>query len=86
MASISKAANGTRTIQLVCPDGKRRSIRLGKATAKAAEGIRTRVEAIDACNRLGTTPDPSILEWIASLDNRMHGRLAAVGLVQPRAA
>ena len=39
MASISKEPNGRRTIQFVGPDGKRRSIRLGKVSQKTAEAV-----------------------------------------------
>ena len=46
MASITRQPNGRRTIQFVGPDGKRRSIRLGKVTQRTAEGIRVKVEAL----------------------------------------
>ena len=34
MASITRESNGRRTIQFVCGDGKRRSIRLGKVSQR----------------------------------------------------
>ncbi len=85
MASVSKSANGLRTVQFIQSDRKRQSIRLGRVSAKVADAIRSKVEALDAANRLGQTPDPSVTEWVASIDDRMHGRLAKVGLVKPRA-
>ena len=45
MASITNQPDGRRIIQFSAPDGKRRhSIRLGKVSRKAAEGVRTKVE------------------------------------------
>ncbi len=85
MASVSKSANGLRTVQFVGSDRKRRSVRLGRVTAKMADSIRTRIELLDACNRTGQVPAPELLEWIAKIDDRFHARLAAVGVVASRA-
>jgi hypothetical protein len=44
VASITREANGRRLIQFVAGDGKRKSIRLGKATERIAEEIKVKVE------------------------------------------
>jgi hypothetical protein len=44
MASISRDPNGNRTVQFVGTDKKRRSVRLGKASQKAAEHVQRIVE------------------------------------------
>ncbi|QDT54658.1 site-specific tyrosine recombinase XerC [Caulifigura coniformis] len=85
MASVSKQPNGGRVVQFVGSDRKRRSVRLGRVSSKMADSIRTRIELLDACNRTGQVPAPELLEWLAKLDDRFHGRLAAVGLVAHRA-
>jgi hypothetical protein len=46
MASISNDKNGNRSIQFIAPDRKRRTIRLGQVTKKAADTIKVNVEAI----------------------------------------
>ncbi len=79
MASIIDDPNGLKRILFVDGNGKRRAIRLGHATMKQAEGYKLRVERLS----LGE-PDEQTLEWADSLDDRMHGRLAAVGLVKSR--
>ena len=53
MASISKDKNGNRTIQFVAGDRKRRTIRLGKVTAKTAEGIKSGQAVHELAGKLG---------------------------------
>ena len=60
MASISREANGRRTIQFVAPDGKRRSIRLGKVSQRTAESFRERVEQLQVRRVLDACPNA---EW-----------------------
>jgi integrase len=86
MASISTSANGTRTVQFVGQDGKRRSIRLGRVPLKTAEEVRRRVEYVLAANFNGTAPDGATLKWLASIGDGLYARLAAVGLVKEREA
>ena len=40
MASIGKDPNGYRRILFVAPDGKRKTIRLGRVSQKTAEGVK----------------------------------------------
>ena len=85
MASITSAPNGRKRIQLVCTDGVRRGIRLGRATMRQAESVKFRVEqlALAATGATGVV-DNDTIQWLAGLDDTMYARLAAVGLVEPR--
>src|SRR5262245_28245421 len=81
MASIVKRPNGHRWIQFVDPDGRRQTVRLGKATAKAAAEVCRRVESLLASRMTGTPMERDVAAWIADLDVKLRRRLAAVGLV-----
>lgn len=48
MASIAHDKNGCRRILFVAPDGKRKTVRLGKASQRMAEGVKYRVEQLSA--------------------------------------
>ncbi len=84
MASISRQPNGRRTIQFIAPDGKRRSIRLGKVTQRIAETVKLRVELLVAAKLAGHAVDDETARWVAGLDEAMTEKLAAVGLVPKR--
>ena len=57
MASISKQPGGRRTIQFMSPDGKRRSIRLGRISQKQAEAVNRHVEKLVAAKLSGHAVD-----------------------------
>ena len=84
MASISRQPNGRRTVQFMAPDGKRRSIRLGKVTQRIAETVKLRVELLVAAKLTGHAIDDETARWLAGLDKTMTDKLAAVGLVPRR--
>ena len=84
MASLSSDHTGNRTIQLMCPDGKRRSIRLGKTTKKLAEAIRLKVEGIHAARVSKMLLDSETAAWVAGICDDLAQKLAAVGLIVER--
>jgi integrase len=84
MASISRDANGRRTIQFVGADGKRRSIRLGKVSQKTAEQVQSKVEKLNAAILSGFAPDDDTARWLAEIGDTLAAKLAAVGLIQAR--
>jgi len=86
MASITKEANGRRTVQFVAPDGKRKSIRLGKTAQRNAEKVKLHVEMIVAATIAGHAVDDETARWLAGLEQPMHDKLAAVGLATKRQA
>jgi integrase len=83
MASISKQANGRKTIQFVGADGKRRSIRLGKVSQRTAEAIKVKVEALVGASTTGHV-DAETTRWISALNQQLVDRLARVGLIEER--
>jgi integrase len=86
MASINRESNGRRTIQFVGPDGKRRSIRLGKVSQSMAERFRVKVEALARAVALGQLPDEEVSRWVTERDQVIADKLAAVGLIPKREA
>lgn len=86
MASISSGKDGRRTVQFVGGDGKRRSIRLGKVPMKNAQEVQRRVEFLVGALATNSAPDLDTAKWLAAIDDDVHGKLAAVGLVEPRAS
>ena len=84
MASITRQKNGRKTIQFVGADGRRRSVRLGKATMRTAEAVKVRVEHLVAASISGHSLDAETLRWLAGLDSQLYDRLVAVGLVARR--
>ena len=86
MASVSRDTNGTKRVLFTDGDGERRSVRLGKASAKAAESFRLRVEALLSAKELHQSPDAELSAWLRDLPERMYARLVRVGLTDPRAS
>src|SRR5687768_15912931 len=84
MASVVDDPNGRKRILFIGADGKRRAIRLGKATAKQADAFKVKVEQLVSASILGHSPDDETSRWVAGLNDVTHGRLAAVGLVKGR--
>lgn len=84
MASIYTESNGRKAIQFAGSDGKRRTIRLGSVSMRQAEAVKSRVEDLAHAALTGGAPRPETSAWLGGLDDVMHRRLAAVGLVKPR--
>ncbi len=81
MASIAKDKNGNRRILFVAPDGRRPTIRLGKVSQRAAEGVKYRVEQLLECLLLNRPMEADLAQWVAQLEPWLARRLAAVGLI-----
>src|SRR5437763_16075526 len=84
MASIIKRPNGHRWIQFTNGDNKRQTIRLGKATAKYAQDVSTKVEALTAAAIAKLSWDGETAKWVADIGDALHNKLVAVGLVPKR--
>lgn len=84
MASVINRPGGHRWIQFVDPDSKRQTIRLGKMPKKAAETVCSRVEELLAVKMAGATIDRDLAGWLASIDDTLRSKLAAVGLCEAR--
>jgi len=86
MASVSTAANGRRVIQFVAGDGLRKSVRLGKISKRAADSVRVYVEDLVNASITKTPCASDTARWLSEIDDVLHARLAAVGLVTARAS
>ena len=84
MASITKQSNGRKTVQVKCPDGKRRSLRLGKVSSKVAGEVKTNVERIVAAKTTGQALDLHTARWLADISDELHERVVKIGLAEPR--
>ena len=84
MASISKNTNGQRRIQFYDGNGKRRSIGIGSISERNAVRIRDKVEQLVEQTVTGTPLSSEVSRWVAGLDDRMHAKLAKVGLTDNR--
>jgi integrase len=84
MASISTDPNGSRRIQFVRGDGKRTSLILGKVPLQHVRKVKHHVEALVAAKRAAVAYDSDTATWVRKLDDDLHKKLVAVGLIEPR--
>jgi hypothetical protein len=84
MASIARDRNGLKRVLFFNPYGDRKTIRLGKASMHDARTVVTQVEWLVSAKMNGTTPEPATLQWLSSISDDLHSKLAKQGLVQPR--
>ena len=85
MASISDLPGGRRKIQFTDLAGKRQTVYLGKVTHRHAEGWKLRIEQLVIAKRMQQQPEDDVSKWLSKLSDAMHAKLAAVGLIPPRA-
>ena len=84
MASIGKDTGGKKRILFVSPDGKRKTIYLGKCSLRDAETCKIRVENLLSAVIQGKEPSRDDAQWLDRISSIMHDRLAKVGLVEPK--
>ena len=83
MASIGNDSGGLKRILFVGKDGKRRTIRLGKASMKTAETVKVKVESLVTASFAGSIDDETA-RWLAERGEAFYDKLAAVGLAPQR--
>ena len=86
MASIGReGAKGERK-RITYRDGagKQQTLRLGKCSERAAQSALDGFERVLEAHRIGSTIHPDGVRWLESIDDRLHARVAALGLVEPR--
>jgi hypothetical protein len=83
MASIANDPNGKRRILFVAPDKKRKTIRLGKVSQRAAETVRMRVEQLLEANLTNSPLRADTTRWLDDVEPVMADKLARVGLIEP---
>jgi len=84
MASITTRKNGSRFITFHSGSGTPKHITLGKVPKRYAESLKVRIEDLASASLHGHAPSDDTTRWLANLDDRMHAKLAAVGLVHER--
>jgi integrase len=84
MASTSSDAGGRKRILFYDLDGRRRTLRLGKTSKRAADAFRVRLERVLEARTLNQPLDRETASWVADLPDGMHNRLATFGLVTAR--
>lgn len=84
MASVTRESNGRKTIQFTDGDGKRKSVRLGKAPIKLADEIKTKIELLNVAKITSQPVDVETAKWMSSIDNTLADRLSNVGLIPRR--
>jgi len=84
MASITTRKNGSRFISFVNAAGEPRHITLGKVPKRYAEALKVKVEDLASAALHGHAPTDDTTRWLASIDDRLYEKLAAVGLAPER--
>ena len=84
MASLNREPNGHYTVQLVCADTKRRSIRLGAVNKKTANEVKLKVESLHALKVSNLPMDAETATWVANVGDELAEKLAAAGLIPKR--
>ena len=83
MASVSNDGGAKRRILFTDGTGERRVIRL-QCTAKQAATVAAHIEHLLSANQTRAAAPAETSAWLAELDDPMHAKLAAAGLVKPR--
>src|SRR5262245_426531 len=81
MASISRDKNGYRRILFVAPDGRRRTIRLGKVSQWTAERIKGRVHKLLEALYYKLPVEGELAQWVMDQELPLQKKLARVGLI-----
>lgn len=86
MASLTPGKNGNRRIQFKGPDGKRKTLYLGKLPKRDCEVVKSHVEYLLIATTSGRSISPETANWLTRISDDLHKRLVGVGLVEPRDA
>jgi integrase len=84
MASLNREPTGSWRIQFDSPDGRRRTIRLGKLTRRTAEQVKVHIERLLESKRTGVPVDPATIQWLGTIDESLQRRLERAGLIETR--
>ena len=86
MANLLKRSGGYKAVQYKHPEGRRRTVAVGKLTVRQANAVATKIESLAASVASGAPLDMETAGWLGGIGDDLHGRLAEQGLVQPRSA
>ena len=73
-----------KTIQFVAPNGKRKSIRLGKVAIRAAEAVKLKVEHLVSALTTKHALDAETSLWLAGISDDLREKLTRAGLISQR--
>jgi integrase len=84
MATVSTDINGNRRIQFSGLDRKRRTLYMGKLSARAADDLKRLVEDILESAACGLEMSPTMAKRLDDLSDEVFAKLVHAGLVNPR--
>lgn len=88
MASIGREGERGERKRIIFRDaaGRQKTLRLGECSERAALSALAGFERVLEAHRLGSNIHPDGVRWLESVDDRMHARVARLGLCEPRKA
>jgi integrase len=88
MASIGYEGANRERKRLIYRDaaGRQKTLRLGVCSERAAQSALSGFERVLEADRMGSSIHPDGVRWLESIDDRLHARVARLGLCEPRKA
>jgi integrase len=86
MASAPRYKDGRVRILFVDRHEERRCVYLGRVPRTVEKTVRYHVESLASANRSCSAIPDATASWLGEIDDKLHAKLAAVGLVAPREA
>ena len=84
MAGLSQDKNGSIRITFRDAGGTQKSLRFGKCSERIARLALSSIEHLLEAKRHDAAPHHDAVRWLERIDDRIHSRIAALGLTQPR--
>lgn len=69
---MAKSEAKARVIQVVCPDGVRRSISIGRVDEAASATAEKWIRSVAGALRHGEPADPRASRWLATVPDKVH--------------
>lgn len=85
MASLETDKSGNKTIRVLCADGRRKRIPLGKIALKLARTIRTQINELESHRAAAVALPVALARWTNEISDDLHAQIVETGLLQPRA-
>jgi integrase len=84
MTSITTRKTGSRFIRFDDEDGMTQTISIGRTPQRVAETICRHVEVLASSRAMSSSISRDTALWVTTIGDNLHGKLARVGLVEPR--
>lgn len=82
MASVANDPGGRRRVLYFNAQGKRKTLRLGVMSRRAAETVASHIELIVGSQKSGTPIPPATNQWLTAIEDELREKLAGHGLVE----